>query len=136
MRREVELLFDSIVREDRNIVDLFTADYTLSTNGSRAYGIPNVYGSRPRDARPDMDARRGLSARALFLTTTSKLERTSPVTRQVGDDEHPGMSLFDPPPDVPPLKPKAGDPPATRKNRRCEKMMEHRCAPTASSATA
>src|ERR1051326_934877 len=46
MRREVELLFDSIVREDRNVVDLLTADYTLVNERlAKHYGIPNIYGS-------------------------------------------------------------------------------------------
>src|SRR5690606_5672209 len=49
MRREVELLFDSIVREDRSIVELLTADYTfVNERLARHYDIPNVYGSRFR----------------------------------------------------------------------------------------
>ena len=55
MRREVELLFDSMVREDRNITDLLTADYTfVNERLAKHYGIPNIYGSQFRriDARP------------------------------------------------------------------------------------
>src|SRR5439155_1559277 len=49
MRREVELLFDSIVREDRNVMDLLTADYTfVNERLARHYGIPHVYGSQFR----------------------------------------------------------------------------------------
>ena len=46
MRREVELLFDSVIREDRNIIDLLTADYTFVDEVlAKHYGIPNVLGS-------------------------------------------------------------------------------------------
>ena len=59
MRREVELLFDSIVREDRSIVDLLTADYTfVNERLAKHYGIPHVYGSQFRRVTlgPDLDA--------------------------------------------------------------------------------
>ena len=84
MRREVELLFDSIVREDRNVMDLLTADYTfVNERLARHYGIPHVYGSQFRRVTLGlgMDARRGLLGKGAFLVTTSKPERTSPVTR-------------------------------------------------------
>ena len=84
MRREVELLFDSIVREDRSVVDLLTADYTfVNERLAKHYGIPNIYGSQFRRVTlgPDMDVRRGLLGKGAFLTTTAKPERTSPVTR-------------------------------------------------------
>ncbi|HYR43463.1 MAG TPA: DUF1592 domain-containing protein, partial [Terriglobia bacterium] len=60
MRREVELLFDSIVHEDRNVVDLLTADYTfVNERLAKHYGIPNIYGSQFRRVTlgPDMDVR-------------------------------------------------------------------------------
>ena len=62
MRREVELLFDSIVREDRNVVDLLTADYTfVNERLAKHYGIPNVYGSQFRRVTlgPDMEVALG-----------------------------------------------------------------------------
>ena len=58
MRREVELLFDSIVREDRSVVDLLTADYTfVNERLAKHYGIPDIYGSQFRRVTlgPDMD---------------------------------------------------------------------------------
>ena len=73
MRREVELLFDSIVREDRNVVDLLTADYTfVNERLAKHYGIPNIYGSQFRRVTlgPGMDNRRGLLGKGAFLTTT------------------------------------------------------------------
>jgi hypothetical protein len=67
MRTEVEMLFDSIVHEDRPINELLTADYTFVNERLAAhYGIPNIYGSQFRRITlgPDMDIRRGLLARA------------------------------------------------------------------------
>ena len=70
MRREVELLFDSIVREDRSVVDLLTADYTfVNERLAKHYGIPNIYGSQFR--RVTLGRRAWMcgaacSARALF----------------------------------------------------------------------
>jgi len=131
MRREVELLFDSIVREDRSVFDLLTADDTfVNERLAKHYGIPNVYGSQFRRVTlgPDMDARRGLLGKGAFLTTTSKPERTSPVTRGKWVMTNVlGMSPPDPPPDVPPLKPKAGDAAGNKKEPTMrQKMLEHR----------
>ncbi len=62
-RTEVEMLFDSIVREDRSVLDLLTADYTfVDQRLAKHYGIPNVYGSRFR--RVDAGPRNGRAARA------------------------------------------------------------------------
>jgi len=131
MRREVELLFDSIIREDRSIVDLLTADYTfVNERLAKHYGIPSVYGSQFRRVTlgPDMDVRRGLIGKGAFLTTTSKPERTSPVTRGKWVMTNIlGMSPPDPPPDVPALKPKAGDAAGNAKEPTMrQKMLEHR----------
>src|SRR5258708_14869714 len=61
MRRETELFFNSLVREDRNVLDLYRADYTfVNERLARHYGIPNVSGSDfRRVAYPD-ETRRGL----------------------------------------------------------------------------
>ena len=49
MKEETELFFDSIMREDRSVVDLLNADYTfVNERLARHYGIPNIYGSRFR----------------------------------------------------------------------------------------
>jgi hypothetical protein len=76
---------------------------------------------------PDMDVRRGLLGKGAFLTTTSKPERTSPVTRGKWVMTNIlGMSPPDPPPDVPPLKAKAGDAAGnTREPTMRQKMIEH-----------
>jgi len=131
MRREVELLFDSIVREDSSVVDLLTANYTfVNERLARHYGIPNVYGSQFRrvELGPDMDLRRGLLGKGAILTTTSKPERTSPVVRGKWIMANIlGMSPPDPPPDVPALPPRPVDAtgnahvPTMR-----QKMLDHR----------
>jgi hypothetical protein len=113
MRREVEMLFDSLIREDRPITDLLTADYTfVNERLAKHYGIPNVYGSQFRRITlgPEMDVRKGLLGKAAILTTTAKPERTSPVTRGKWVMTNIlGMSPPDPPPNVPPLPPSEND---------------------------
>jgi len=83
-RRETELLFASIVREDRSVLDLLTADYTfLNERLARHYGIPNVYGSQFRRVAlgPEFEMRRGLLGHGSQLTVSSQPGRTSPVQR-------------------------------------------------------
>jgi len=131
MRTEVEMLFDSIVRNDRPITELLTADYTFVNERLAAhYGIPNIYGSQFRRITlgPELDIRRGLLGKGAILTTTSKPDRTSPVTRGKWIMTNIfGMSPPDPPPNVPPLPARATD---ARGNAHeptmREKMLEHR----------
>jgi mono/diheme cytochrome c family protein len=85
-RRETELLFDTIVREDRSILDVIDANYTfVDERLARHYGIPDIRGSRFRrvalDAVHPEGARRGLLGHGSLLTVTSAGNRTSPVTR-------------------------------------------------------
>jgi hypothetical protein len=131
MRSEVELLFDTIVREDRNITELLDADYTfVNERLARHYGIPGVAGSQFRRVAlgSGMEARRGLLGKGAFLTTSSKPERTSPVTRGKWIMTNLlGVSPPDPPPDVPPLPARASDARGdTREPTMREKMLEHR----------
>jgi hypothetical protein len=106
-RQETELLFNSIVREDRNVVDLLTADYTfLNERLAKHYGIPGVYGSQFRRVSlgPD-NPRRGLLGQGSVLTVTSLATRTSPVLRGKWILENIlGTPPPEPPPNVPPLK--------------------------------
>jgi Protein of unknown function (DUF1592)/Protein of unknown function (DUF1588)/Protein of unknown function (DUF1585)/Protein of unknown function (DUF1595) len=82
-RRETEMLFESIVREDRSIVNLLDADYTfVDERLAQHYGIPNIRGSYFR--RVTLNAaspRRGILGQGSFLTISSVGTRTSPVTR-------------------------------------------------------
>ena len=131
MRREVEMLFDNIVREDRPITELLTADYTfVNERLAKHYGIRNVYGSQFRRVTlgKDMNVRKGLTGKGAFLLTTSKPDRTSPVTRGKWIMTNIlGMSPPDPPANVPPLKPKAADSTGNTKPQTMRQMMiEHR----------
>lgn len=82
MRRETELLFSSIIKEDRSILDLLNADYTfVNERLARHYGIPNIRGSHFRRINVADENRRGLLGHASILTLTSTPTRTSPVIR-------------------------------------------------------
>ena len=108
-KRETELLFDSIIREDHNVVDLLTADYTfLNERLAQHYGIPNIYGSQFRRVHlgPELDYRHGLLGQGSFLSVTWVQNfRTSPVKRGVWVIENIlGTAPPEPPPNVPPLE--------------------------------
>jgi mono/diheme cytochrome c family protein len=81
-QKEAELFFQSIVREDRSVVDLMTADYTfVNERLAQHYRIPNIYGSHFRRVTLTDDARRGLLGKGAVLMVTSHVDRTSPVVR-------------------------------------------------------
>jgi len=108
-RREAELFFESIMREDRDVVDLLTADFTyVNERLAKHYGIPNVYGSHFRRVTlgPELDARRGLLGKGSFLAVTwTQNFRTSPVKRGVWVLENIlGTPPPEPLPNVPPLE--------------------------------
>jgi len=104
-QRETELLFASIVREDRNVLDLMTADYTfVNERLAKHYGIPNIYGTDFRRVSVPGAARKGLLGHGSFLLVTSAPNRTSPVTRGSWVLENLlGSPPPLPPPNVPPL---------------------------------
>jgi hypothetical protein len=106
MRRETELLFGSIVAEDRPVLELLDADYTfVDQRLARHYGIPNVVGSRFRRVPVAEPERRGLLGQASVLTLTSVSNRTSPVIRGAWVlDVLLGTPPPRPPADVPPLE--------------------------------
>jgi mono/diheme cytochrome c family protein len=103
-QRETELFFDSIVHEDRSVLDLLTADYTfVNERLAKHYGIPNIYGPQFRRVNlpPELDMRRGLLGKGAFLTVTSAAARTSPVVRgKLFLETYLGISPPQPPPDV------------------------------------
>jgi mono/diheme cytochrome c family protein len=82
-REETELFFESIVREDRSLLDLLRADYTfVNERLAKHYGLPNIYGSRFRRVSLGADSKRGgLLRQGSILTVTSYATRTSPVIR-------------------------------------------------------
>jgi hypothetical protein len=136
LKRESELFFDSIVREDRNVVDLLTADYTfVNERVARHYGIPNVYGSRFRRVTlpPELDYRRGLLGKGSFLAVTwTQNFRSSPVKRGVWVLENIlGTPPPEPPPNVPALEETKSEGGKTLSLR--EQMTLHRANPTCAS---
>lgn len=109
MKRETELFFDSIIREDRSVMDLLNADYTfLNERLARHYGMTGIYGSHFRRVTLSDVNRRGLLGQASLLTLTSYANRTSPVLRgQWILTNILGLPPNPPPPDVPNLKEKS-----------------------------
>jgi hypothetical protein len=107
-RREVEMFFESIVREDRSILELLNADYTfVNERLAKHYGIPSIYGSQFRRVTlgPEVEMRRGLLGKGALLTVTSQAARTSPVSRGKWFLEtFLGISPPEPPPNVPAVK--------------------------------
>jgi hypothetical protein len=82
MRTETELFFESIMRDDRSVVELLTADYTFANQRlAEHYGIPNVYGSHFRRIAVADPTRIGLLGHGSIHTVTSYPNRTSPVLR-------------------------------------------------------
>jgi len=130
-RRETELLFETIVREDRNVLDLLRAPYTfVNERLARHYGIPNVYGSRfRRVALPGDSVRAGLLGHGSILTVTSYANRTSPVLRGKWVLEN---ILGTPPPPPPPNVPPLSSPPVGKALSMRERMAEHRSNPACS----
>ncbi len=102
-RRETELFIDSILRDDRSVLDLLTASHTfVNERLAKHYGIPHVYGSHFRRVELEEEARRGLLGQGSILTLTSYGTRTSPVLRGKWILEN---LLSSPPPPPPPNVP-------------------------------
>jgi hypothetical protein len=107
MRRETELLFEEVQRQDLNVLELLQTDHTfLNQRLARHYGIPHVYGSRFRRVELDgITPRGGLLRHGSILTVTSYATRTSPVIRgQWVLKNLLGAAPPPPPPDVPALE--------------------------------
>ncbi|MBI3401853.1 MAG: DUF1592 domain-containing protein [Acidobacteria bacterium] len=133
--RETELFFDSIVREDRNILDLFTADYTfVNERIAKVYRIPNVTGETFRRVQLADEGRRGLLGQGSILMLTSVADRTSPVQRGKWIME---TLLGSPPPAPPANVPPLDDTKAATEGGKTlsvrERMEEHRKNPTCAS---
>src|SRR5499427_4666829 len=123
------LFFQSIVKEDRNVLDLMTGDYTfLNERLARHYRVPNIYGSQFRRVTLTDDARRGLMGKGAVLMVTSHVDRTSPVVR--------GKWILENLLGAPPPAPPANVPPLNENPQRegkvlsmRERMEEHRANP-------
>jgi hypothetical protein len=129
MQRETELLFRTILQEDRSVVELLDSDFTfVDERLAQHYGIPNVYGSDFRRVAVPSEARRGLLGQGSILTVTSAPNRTSPVTRGAWILEN---LLGTPPPLPPPNVPafpekKTGQGVAEEAVSVRDKMIQHR----------
>ena len=128
MRRETELLFEHVMREDLSVNELLTADYTfVNERLAEHYGIPSVYGSHFRQVPVAEEARRGLLGHASILTVTSYPNRTSPVLRGKWVLENVLGTPAPPPlPDVPALEENESGKVARTLR---ERLAEHRANP-------
>jgi hypothetical protein len=132
MQRETEVFFTNLVQEDRDVMELLTADYTfVDENLARHYKIPDVAGPHFRKVKQWDDNRRGLLGQASILTVTSYANRTSPVVR--------GKWVLDTLLGAPPPQPPANVPPlqeaATEAKLRTvrDRLEEHRKNPACAS---
>ena len=130
-RRETELLFESILTENRSVIELLSADYTfINERLARHYGIPNVRGSHFRRVTLEDPGRGGLLGHGSILTVTSYANRTSPVLRGKWVLEN---ILGNPPPpppaDVPALEETTSGKTLTMR----EAMAQHRANPVCAS---
>ena len=134
MRRETELLFYNLVKDDRSLLELFTADYTfVNERLAKHYGVPNVAGTEFRRVPSPDDQRRGLLGQSSILTLTSHASWTSPVLRGKWVME---VLLGSPPPPPPPNVPDLEETSAAEGGRPLtvrERMEQHRASPACSS---
>jgi hypothetical protein len=134
MRRETELFFNSLVREDRSVLDLYRANYTyVNDRLARHYGFPGVSGDEYRRVEYPDDTRRGLLGQGSVLVQTSLANRTSAVLRGKWVME---VLMGTPPPPPPPDVPAFEDT-AEAKNGKMlttrERMEVHRANPACTS---
>jgi hypothetical protein len=132
--RETQLFFNSLVREDRSVLDLLTADYTfVNERLAKHYGFPNVMGNDFRRVQIPDDHRRGILGQGSVLLLTSVADRTSPVLRGKWVME---VLLGTPPPPPPPNVPTLEETKATAGAKVLsvrERMEEHRANPACNS---
>ena len=132
-QKETELFFESMLRENRSVLDLLTADYTFVNEPlARHYGIPGVYGNHFRRIPVSDENRKGLLGQASILTVTSYATRTAPTIRGRWLLENIlGTPPPPPPPNVPSLDVKKGDNglPLTMR----QQMEQHRANPVCAS---
>jgi hypothetical protein len=128
--RETELLFETVVREDRPLTELLSANYTfLNERLAKHYGIPDLYGDQFRRVTVTDERRYGLLGHASILTLSSYPNRTSPVSR--GNYVLTNI-LGTPPPEPPPNVPTLPENTAEKLSMRA-RMERHRADPVCAS---
>jgi hypothetical protein len=134
MRRETELFFETLVREDRSITEILDADWThVNERLARHYGIPNITGDHFRRIKVTDENRRGLLGHGSILMMTSVADRTSPVLRGKWVME---VLLASPPPAPPPNVPTLEETKGVSEARLLtvrERMEQHRANPACNS---
>jgi Protein of unknown function (DUF1588)/Protein of unknown function (DUF1592)/Protein of unknown function (DUF1585) len=134
MRRETELLFETLIHEDRSLLELLTANWTfVNERLARQYGIPNITGDEFRRVELTDENRRGLLGHGSILMMTSVADRTSPVLRGKWVME---VLLGSPPPPPPPNVPALEETKGVAEARLLsvrERMEEHRKNPACTS---
>jgi mono/diheme cytochrome c family protein len=128
-RQEAELFFESVLRDDRSVLDLLTADHTfVNERLARHYGIGNVFGSSFRRVRLNDPVRWGLLGKGAVLLATSHPTTTSPVLRGKWVLEN----IVGTPPPAPPADLDTGlkdDPPGSAPRTMRDQMERHRTNP-------
>ena len=124
-RKETELFFNSVLRDDRSVLELLDANYTfLNDRLAEHYGLPKMYGPQFRKVALTDPNRGGLLGQGSILTVTSYPDRTSVVQRGKWILETLlGTPPPPPPPNIPELKPHGQD---GRKLTMREQMEQHR----------
>ncbi len=134
MERETQLFFEHLVREDRSVLDMLTADYTfVNERLARHYGLPGVSGSDFRMVQHENPHRHGILGHGSILMMTSHANHTSPVMRGKWIME---VILGSPPPPPPPVVPSLDEVEAAVDGRELttrERMEQHRANPSCSS---
>ena len=132
-RREAELFFESVLRENRSVLDLMTADYTfVNERLARHYGIDGVFGSGFRRVQLKDPARHGLLGKGAVLLATSHPTTTSPVLRGKWVLEN----IMGTPPPAPPADLDTAlktDPPGSAPRTMRAQMERHRTSPVCAS---
>ena len=138
MRRETEMLFEHVVRDDRSLLELLDGKYTfLNERLAKYYGIEGVQGDQMRRVElPEGSPRGGVLTQGTVLAVTSNPDRTSPVKRGLFIlDNILGAPPAPPPPNIPSLE-EAGKKAAGRPLTLRESMVLHRDQPSCASCHA
>ena len=134
LARETDLFFESMLREDRSLLDLLRADYTfLNERLARHYGIPGIHGNEFRRVTLTSEERKGLLGQGSLLTVTSYPNRTSPTLR--GKFVLENLLGSPPPPPPPNVSSLKEDADVSRLGMR-QRMELHRASPACSSCHA